>query len=120
MNHHPESESAEVDPTPLTYADLKRWLGLVVLLILAALLIWALKSILLLFAVVFLLAMVLNPIVAFMERRHFHRGLAVTILALGFVGHEFPLRPNGSGSRRASGSTLQNRHRRVLSERPSA
>ncbi len=85
MNHHPESESAEVDPTPLTYADLKRWLGLVVLLILAALLIWALKSILLLFAVVFLLAMVLNPIVAFMERRHFHRGLAVAILALGFV-----------------------------------
>src|SRR3984957_2931097 len=85
MNLNP-NQTAEVDRTPLTYADLKRWLGLLVLLISAAMLIWALKSILLLFAVVFLVAMVLNPMVAFLERRRLHRGLAVALLALAFVG----------------------------------
>lgn len=85
MNHNEENQPTEIDPTPLTYTDLKRWLGIWVLLISAALLAWALKSILLLFAVVFLVAMVLNPIVAFLERRRIHRGLAVALLALGFV-----------------------------------
>src|ERR1700692_4287659 len=84
MNLNP-NRPAEVDRTPLTYADLKRWLGLLVLLIIAAMLIWALKSILLLFAVVFLVAMVLNPIVAFLQRRRIHRGLAVALLALALV-----------------------------------
>src|ERR1700676_512006 len=86
MNQKPECQPTEVDRAPLTYIDLKRWLGLLVLLISAALLVWALKSILLLFAVVFLVAMVLNPIVAFLERRHFHRGLAVALLALALIG----------------------------------
>jgi predicted PurR-regulated permease PerM len=85
MKHNEENQPTEIDRTPLTYTDLKRWLGLLVLLISAALLAWALKSILLLFAVVFLVAMVLNPIVAFLERRHIHRGLAVALLALGFI-----------------------------------
>src|SRR6266481_1136271 len=84
MNENGETQST-VDRTPLTYTDLKRWLGLLVLLISAALLAWALKSILLLFVVVFLVAMVLNPIVAFLERRHIHRGLAVALLALVFA-----------------------------------
>ena len=52
----------EGDHVPLTYAGLKRWLGLVLLVILAASLAWVLKPILLLFAIVILLAMVLNPI----------------------------------------------------------
>ena len=91
MNHQdPENDDEktqiiEVDRTPLTYADLKRWLGLLVLLILGALLAWSLKSIILLFAVVFLVAMVLNPIVAFLEKRHIPRGLAVGLLALVLV-----------------------------------
>jgi len=85
MNHNEENQSTEVDRSPLTFTDLKRWLGLLVLLISAALLAWALKSILLLFAVVFLVAMVLNPIVAFLQRRRIHRGLAVALLALGFI-----------------------------------
>src|SRR5271169_1565161 len=85
MNQNEEKQFTKGDLTPLTYADLKRSLGLLVLLISAALLAWALKSILLLFAVVFLVAMVLNPIVAFLERRRIHRGLAVALLALGFV-----------------------------------
>ena len=75
----------KVDQSPLTYADLKRWLGLVVLIALAALLGWALHSILLLFAVVFLVAMVLNPIVAFLENKGIRRGLAVALVAIAFV-----------------------------------
>src|SRR5271165_2313913 len=85
MNHNEENQSTEIDRSPLTFTDLKRWLGLLVLLISTALLVWALKSILLLFAVVFLVAMVLNPIIAFLERRGIHRGLAVALLALAFV-----------------------------------
>ena len=38
-----------------------------------------------LIAVVFLVAMVLNPIVAFLQRRRIHRGLAVALLALALV-----------------------------------
>lgn len=85
MNHNGETPSTELDRTALTYSDLKRWSGLLVLLIAAALLAWALKAILLLFAVVFLVAIVLNSIVAFLERRRIHRGLAVALLALAFV-----------------------------------
>jgi predicted PurR-regulated permease PerM len=85
MNHNEGNQSTEIDRRPLTYTDLKRWLGIWVLLISLALLAWALKPIMLLFAVVFLVAMVLNPIVAFLERRRIHRGLAVALLALGFV-----------------------------------
>jgi putative permease len=85
MKQNGETPSSELDRAPLSYTDLKRWLGLSVLLISAALLTWALQSILLLFAVVFLVAMVLNPIVAFLVRRRIPRGLAVALLALGFV-----------------------------------
>ncbi len=62
---------------PLSYADLRRWLGLVVLLFLGAAAAWALRSILLLFAIVFLLAMVLNPVIAGFEKRGLKRPLAV-------------------------------------------
>jgi putative permease len=85
MNENEERQFSEVNRPPLSYTDLKRCLGLVVLLILAAFLVWALKSILLLFAVVFLVAMVLNPIVAFLQRKGMNRGLAVALLGLGFV-----------------------------------
>jgi putative permease len=85
MNENEERQFSEVNRSPLSYADLKRWLGLLVLLILAAFLIWTLKSILLLFAVVFLVAMVLNPIVAFLQRKGMNRGLAVALLGLAFV-----------------------------------
>jgi putative permease len=86
MNPNGENRSIEVDRRPVSYSDLKRWLGLWVLLISAALLAWALKATLLLFAVVFLIAMVLNPIIAFLERRRMPRGLAVALLGLAFVG----------------------------------
>ena len=38
MNHNEGNQSTEVDRSPLTFTDLKRWLGLLVLLISAALL----------------------------------------------------------------------------------
>jgi putative permease len=79
-------EMEEGDHVPLTYAGLKRWLGLVLLVILAACLAWVLKPILLLFAIVILLAMVLNPIMAALERKGIKRGLAILLLAVIFGG----------------------------------
>src|ERR1700730_11712305 len=86
MNPNGKSQSIEPDRRPVSYSDLKRWLGLLVLVIAAALFAWALKAILLLFAVVFLVAMVLNPLVAFLQRRRIPRGLAVALLGLVFLG----------------------------------
>jgi putative permease len=84
MKQNGELQSHEDSRRPSLYTDLKRWLGLVVLLISAALLVWTLKSILLLFAVVFLLAMVLNPMVAFLQKRGLHRAIGVALLILIF------------------------------------
>ncbi len=85
MNPNGEIQSDEVGRRSTLYSDLKRWLGLIVLLISAALLVWTLKSILLLFAVVFLLAMVLNPMVAALQKRGVHRGIGVALLVLAFA-----------------------------------
>jgi len=48
---------------PLSYRGARQLLALVVLLVIVALILRALESVLLLFAIVFLVAMVLNPIV---------------------------------------------------------
>jgi putative permease len=85
MNPNGEFQSNEVSRRSSLYTDLKRWLGLIVLLITAGLLVWTLKSILLLFAVVFLLAMVLNPMVAFLQKRGVHRGIGVALLVLALA-----------------------------------
>ncbi len=71
---------------PLSYADLRRFSGLVFGLAFAGLLGWLLGPVLLLFAVVFLLAMVLNPLVVGLERRGLKRGLAVVVVMLGLLG----------------------------------
>jgi predicted PurR-regulated permease PerM len=71
---------------PLSYADLRRFLGLVVMFAFMALLIWALGPTLLLFSVVFLLAMVLNPLVVALEKRGLKRGLAVMLVMVGLIG----------------------------------
>jgi predicted PurR-regulated permease PerM len=52
------------------------------LLVAAGLLVWALKAVLLFFAIVFLLAIVLNPMVAFLERKGLKRGFGVALLLL--------------------------------------
>ncbi|MDQ3813589.1 MAG: AI-2E family transporter [Armatimonadota bacterium] len=74
---------------PLSYEDLRRFLLLVVGLMFAAWLLRELKPILLLFATVFIIAMVLNPLVAGLEKRGIRRGLAVAlmmVLLLSFIG----------------------------------
>jgi putative permease len=68
--------------SPLTFEDLVRWLGLIVLLVLAALLVAVLKSTLLLCAGSFLVAIVLNPLIVQLERRGMKRGLALGLVAL--------------------------------------
>lgn len=70
---------------PLSYRGARQILALVVLLVIAAFILRALESVLLLFAIVFLLAMVLNPIVVWLQRRRFPRGLAVAVVILGLL-----------------------------------
>jgi putative permease len=72
----------DIDHTPVSYDGLKRWLGLVILIGTVFFLIWSLKSVVLPFAIVFLLAMVLNPAIVFLEQRGIQRGLAVALVAL--------------------------------------
>ncbi len=68
-------------------AVVPRWIQLVVLP-LALLALWALAkvagSVLVLFIVAGLIALILNPAVAFLQRRHFPRGLAVLAVYVGF------------------------------------
>ena len=70
---------------PLSYRGARQLLGLVVLLVIIALILRALESVLLLFAIVFLVAMVLNPIVVWLERHRFPRGLTVALVILGLL-----------------------------------
>jgi putative permease len=87
MLSDPRADNADgTKPLPLSHRGSTYWLGPLALLILAALLVWALKPVLLLFAIVFLLAIVLNPIVAFLERKGLKRGWAVGLLLLAFAG----------------------------------
>src|SRR4030081_2411675 len=65
---------------PLSYADLVRWFVIVALVVLGVAVAIAIKETLLLFAIAFLIAMVLNPAVALLERRGLKRGLAVALL----------------------------------------
>jgi putative permease len=67
---------------PLSYADLVRWFVIVALVILGVAVAMAIRETLLLFAIAFLIAMVLNPGVALLERRGLKRGLAVGLLII--------------------------------------
>ena len=71
--------------TPLSYRGARQLLGLIVLLVIIAFILRALESVLLLFAIVFLVAMVLNPIVVWLQRHRFPRGLAVALVLLGLL-----------------------------------
>src|SRR5438309_5241697 len=72
---------------PFTYRDGRRLLILVVLLIVGWLLLRALVPVLLLFGIVILLAMVLNPLVVYLERRRVPRpaGVALVLVALATI-----------------------------------
>jgi uncharacterized membrane protein len=70
---------------PLSYHGASRILWLVFLLIVFWLIVRALEPVILLFALVFLLAMVLNPIVSWLQRHHVPRFVGVILLILGLV-----------------------------------
>jgi predicted PurR-regulated permease PerM len=72
---------------PFTYRDARRLLILIVLLIAGWLLLRALVPVLLLFGIVILLAMVLNPLVVALERRRIPRpiGAALVLIALATI-----------------------------------
>lgn len=83
------SESTPYRPRrqrPLSYEDLRRFLFMVAALGLAVVMIGALADVLTLFAVVLFAAMVLNPIVVWLEKRGIRRGLSVMIVMLGLIG----------------------------------
>jgi len=72
---------------PFTYRDARRLLVLIVLLIVGWLLLHALVPVLLLFGIVILVAMVLNPLVVALERRGIPRpvGVALVLVTLAAV-----------------------------------
>ena len=72
---------------PFTYRDARRLLVLIVVLIAGWLLLRALVPVLLLFGIVILLAMVLNPLVVWLERRRVPRliGVALVLIALATI-----------------------------------
>ena len=70
---------------PLTYRAARRVVGLVLLLAVAWYVVRSLRAILLLFAIVFLVAMVLNPLVVWLQRRRVPRGLGVALILLGLI-----------------------------------
>ncbi|HEX4638099.1 MAG TPA: AI-2E family transporter [Chthoniobacterales bacterium] len=81
-----EPAHRSIDPdAPLSYRGARQLLGLVILLVIIAFILRELQSVLLLFAIVFLVAMVLNPIVVWLERRRLPRGVAVALVILGLI-----------------------------------
>jgi predicted PurR-regulated permease PerM len=70
---------------PLSYHGARRIVWLVFLLVIVWLILRALQPVILLFALVFLVAMVLNPIVVWLQKHHVPRFLSVILLMLGLV-----------------------------------
>ena len=70
---------------PLSYYDAWRIVWLVFLLLVAWFIVRSLQPVILLFALVFLLAMVLNPIVAWLQKHHVPRFAGVILLILGLI-----------------------------------
>src|SRR2546430_16582714 len=70
---------------PLRYHGARRIVWLVFFLFAAWLILRALEPIILLFALVFLLAMVLNPIVVWLQKHHIPRFVSVILLMLALV-----------------------------------
>lgn len=71
--------------TPLTYHGASRIVWLAFLLIVLWLIVRSLEPVILLFALVFLLAMVLNPIVVWLEKHHLPRFVSVLLLMLALI-----------------------------------
>ena len=82
--HHMDEPLHEDQHAPLSYHGACRIVWLVFLLFITWLIVRALQPVILLFALVFLLAMVLNPMVVWLEKHRVPRfaGVMLTILAL--------------------------------------
>ncbi len=70
---------------PLSYRGARRILWLVFLLVLLWFVLRSLQPVVLLFALVFLLAMVLNPIVVWLQKRHVPRFVSVILLMFALI-----------------------------------
>jgi putative permease len=84
---NPTSQEKHDEIGPFAYRDGRRLLILIVLLTVGWLLLRALVPVLLLFGIVLLLAMVLNPLVVYLERRRVPRlaGVALVLITLATV-----------------------------------
>src|SRR5438105_7113067 len=79
-------ESAEHNQeAPLSYRGARHIVGLIFLLVIVWFVLRSLQSVVLLFAIVFLLAMVLNPIVVWLQKHHVPRLASVILLMLTLV-----------------------------------
>jgi len=83
--HFMNEPDHENQDTPLSYRGAWRIVWLVFLLIVVFLILRALQPVILLFALVFLLAMVLNPIVAWLQKRHVPRFASVILLIFALI-----------------------------------
>ena len=70
---------------PLTYVGVRRIVLFVLLLVIAWTILSSLRSVFFLFAIVFLLAMVLNPLVNWLEKHRIPRILSVALVLLALV-----------------------------------
>ena len=75
----------EDEHAPLSYHGAWRIVWLVFLLFIVWLILRTLQPVILLFALVFLLAMVLNPIVVWLQKHHVPRFVSVILLMLALV-----------------------------------
>jgi len=83
VTNNPQQQHDETGP--FTYRDARRLLVLIVLLIAAWIVLSSLVPVLLLFGIVILLAMVLNPVVVRLERRRVPRPVSVALVLLGLL-----------------------------------
>src|SRR5436190_19985858 len=84
-SHFMKESDHENQSAPLSYRGARRIVGLVFLLVIVWFVLRSLQSVVLLFALVFLLAMVLNPIVAWLQKHHVPRFVGVILIVLALL-----------------------------------
>ena len=85
LAHFMKEPGYENQHTPLSYRGARRLVWIVFLLIVAWFVLRSLQPVILLFALVFLLAMVLNPIVVWLQKHHVPRTASVIFLVLALL-----------------------------------
>ncbi len=95
---------------PLSYRGAWRIVWLVFLLIIFWLIVRSLEPVILLFALVFLLAMVLNPIVVWLEKRHLPRFVSVILLILALIAITATIQGKLAELPEQSGTSCYDRH----------